>query len=521
MGNRQDRARRPQTPEPPAPYAVAPDRGLSAAPGIRAGGVRESIGSPATLGIADVRDTASRDQAREPGPDWGHAFSTIAVYPPEPPPAPAGGVGAEVGGGTVVVHRQEALTLQPPSLLAPRDPAERYRLGRELRLDPALIVERQLEPATLLDAVRQVNLNVTALPTPAPGGSSAGGAPGTAAPPPSAPSGALSGPAIPAPTPLVPPGAGPETPRAATPGDLLKAVMAVPVLDDAVQRLSTDARDRVSRDWGRLGTGERAIFVSTAVLIGAGALAGVASDPESRRFALDQLNGRVLPVPGIDGFHVELNTAGGGVMVGLHLDVGRLLPPSLGFGPGSPEAIGGPPQPIERFAASDGDSAAEARTDGLVLSQPGDAAELEANRLADQVMRGSAAEATAQRQSSPSPRDEDAPPLAWRDVASDEPRVPDRDAAGQLRDVLASGGAPLAGEAREFFEPRFGHDFSRVRVFADDRAAASAQSVGALAYATGSNIVFGSGQYAPETEPGRRLLAHELAHVAQEGAAER
>jgi hypothetical protein len=65
-------------------------------------------------------------------------------------------------------------------------------------------------------------------------------------------------------------------------------------------------------------------------------------------------------------------------------------------------------------------------------------------------------------------------------------------------------------------EPRFGHDFSRVRVHADAKAAQSAQAVDALAYTVGSDIVFGPHQHAPDSSAGRELLAHELAHVVQQ-----
>jgi hypothetical protein len=65
---------------------------------------------------------------------------------------------------------------------------------------------------------------------------------------------------------------------------------------------------------------------------------------------------------------------------------------------------------------------------------------------------------------------------------------------------------------------RFGHDFSQVRVHTDRRAAESARSIGALAYTMGEHIVFGTGHYAPSTEAGRHLLAHELAHVVQQRA---
>ena len=80
-----------------------------------------------------------------------------------------------------------------------------------------------------------------------------------------------------------------------------------------------------------------------------------------------------------------------------------------------------------------------------------------------------------------------------------------------------SSGRPLDPGVRTFLEPRFGFDFSRVRIFSDEKAAQSAQSIGALAYTTGTNIVFGGGRYQPGTSEGRRLLAHELTHVVQQG----
>jgi hypothetical protein len=66
-------------------------------------------------------------------------------------------------------------------------------------------------------------------------------------------------------------------------------------------------------------------------------------------------------------------------------------------------------------------------------------------------------------------------------------------------------------------EPRFGHDFSHVKVHTDTKAARSATAVNALAYTVGRDVVFGVGQYTPQTNRGRRLLAHELTHVVQQG----
>jgi Domain of unknown function (DUF4157) len=86
-----------------------------------------------------------------------------------------------------------------------------------------------------------------------------------------------------------------------------------------------------------------------------------------------------------------------------------------------------------------------------------------------------------------------------------------------VHDVLGSAGRPLEPGMRGDMEARFGHSFSQVRVHTGEPAAASAQSVGAAAYTVGRHVVFGAGRYAPGTAEGRSLLAHELAHVVQQG----
>ena len=85
-----------------------------------------------------------------------------------------------------------------------------------------------------------------------------------------------------------------------------------------------------------------------------------------------------------------------------------------------------------------------------------------------------------------------------------------------VHEVLHSSGQPLDRQTRAFFEPRFGHDLSKVRIHTDVKAAESAQAVNALAYTVGRDVVFGMGHYAPRTTDGRRLLAHELTHVVQQ-----
>ena len=82
--------------------------------------------------------------------------------------------------------------------------------------------------------------------------------------------------------------------------------------------------------------------------------------------------------------------------------------------------------------------------------------------------------------------------------------------------VLASPGEPLDSGTRAFFEPRFGRNFSGVRVHTNQEAAQSADAVRARAYASNQSLVFAQGQYRPNTGEGRELLAHELAHVTQQ-----
>jgi outer membrane protein OmpA-like peptidoglycan-associated protein len=82
--------------------------------------------------------------------------------------------------------------------------------------------------------------------------------------------------------------------------------------------------------------------------------------------------------------------------------------------------------------------------------------------------------------------------------------------------VLKGAGAPLERSTARFMESRFNRDFSQVRVHAGPEAAHAAASINAHAFTTGRNIVFGAGRYAPQSDRGKRLLAHELTHVVQQ-----
>jgi hypothetical protein len=82
--------------------------------------------------------------------------------------------------------------------------------------------------------------------------------------------------------------------------------------------------------------------------------------------------------------------------------------------------------------------------------------------------------------------------------------------------ILQSGGLPLPRDAQAFFERRFGRDFSQVRIHTDGEAANSAQAINARAYTIGKHVFFGTSEYVPELETGRKVIAHELAHVIQQ-----
>jgi hypothetical protein len=155
----------------------------------------------------------------------------------------------------------------------------------------------------------------------------------------------------------------------------------------------------------------------------------------------------------------------------------------------------------------------------LAIGQVNDPLEHEADRVADQVMRMSAPNFTI----GPTP-----PPISHKcEVDEEEERqmlqikpagsqAPTAEAPSIVHEVLRSPGQPLDATARAYFEPHYQHDFSSVRVHSDALAAESAQAANALAYTVGRNIVFGAGQYTPETAPGKLLLAHELTHVVQQ-----
>ena len=109
--------------------------------------------------------------------------------------------------------------------------------------------------------------------------------------------------------------------------------------------------------------------------------------------------------------------------------------------------------------------------------------------------------------------------VARQVLESDVLRRDQRTGTSGAHGSASSSGSPLDSNSAAFFEPRFGYDFSKVRIHADEDAAASARSIGAVAFTAGPHIAFDRGRYRPSTTEGRRLLAHELAHVVQQGHA--
>jgi hypothetical protein len=153
----------------------------------------------------------------------------------------------------------------------------------------------------------------------------------------------------------------------------------------------------------------------------------------------------------------------------------------------------------------------------LKLGAPGDVHEQEADRVADQVMR--MPEPQAPRPSAGgyiegrNAQDSHARVLTKRAQANDTPGAA---APPIVHEVLRSPGQPLDPATRNFMEPRFAHDFSRVRVHADSKSAEMADALNARAFTVGSDIYFGRRELQPRTAESYRLLAHELAHVGQQ-----
>lgn len=158
----------------------------------------------------------------------------------------------------------------------------------------------------------------------------------------------------------------------------------------------------------------------------------------------------------------------------------------------------------------------------LTINQPNDAYEQEADNTADRIMRTevksnehsffkSAGISSVQRKCAHCEEEEKIQRKEFR-----EDKIQSGNNFESYAGNLNSGGKAISKNVRDFFEPRFGYDFSDVKIHSDSSAVKSAQSINALAYTSGNNIVFNENQYSPDTYGGKKLLAHELTHVIQQ-----
>lgn len=153
-------------------------------------------------------------------------------------------------------------------------------------------------------------------------------------------------------------------------------------------------------------------------------------------------------------------------------------------------------------------SCKDKRTSGLQrklsIGAINDPLEQEADRVAAQVLSGPAPAGIARA------------PLAIRRFAPGAVELAAQEAPASVDRALSASGSALDDATRQDMEHRFGHDFSLVRVHHDSAAAQSARDVNAKAYTVGNHIAFDQGQFAPASQAGRNLLAHELTHVVQQ-----
>ena len=153
----------------------------------------------------------------------------------------------------------------------------------------------------------------------------------------------------------------------------------------------------------------------------------------------------------------------------------------------------------------------------LTVGAPDDPLEKEADDMADKVMRMpmpglisfSSGKNIVNRKCAACEEEEK---IHRKESSSDSTSA----APSIVHDVLSAGGRSMDSETRSFMEPRFNYDFSKVKIHDNDLAAKSASSINALAYTSGNNVVFNSGQYNTNSDSGKRLLAHELTHVVQQ-----
>jgi hypothetical protein len=224
----------------------------------------------------------------------------------------ASGSMANVGpaSSAAFLQRQSDLTLTMPQLGAPRREYRLFPPGQEphLHLDPWVQAYSLLDPDMIQRAL--INLDLGGIAASPAGPLQSPAAPSTAA--------------TPTPTATVPQTPGPTAPRPASAGDVLSALVAVPEVKAAINRLRDTATDRLQHDWRRLSTSDKVVAIGGTALVAGGALAEILSNNASRQFALQQIQGRAIPVPLVPGLSVQVNPIGPNQSVMLNLDLSAL-----------------------------------------------------------------------------------------------------------------------------------------------------------------------------------------------------
>jgi hypothetical protein len=188
----------------------------------------------------------------------------------------------------------------------------------------------------------------------------------------------------------------------------------------------------------------------------------------------------------------------------------------VGAKPTSPKAV--PPRPVPFWAGVQARQANPARLDRPGIWHRQDAGSV-MRQVDPEEEEEEPVQAMALVQRQVEPEEEEEEPVQTK-AGSGGARTLPASTAAQVH-ALRGGGRPLPERTRAFMEPRFGRDFSAVRVHTGPAAAESASALRARAYTIGREVAFGAGEYAPDTHAGQKLIAHELTHVVQQCSPQR
>lgn len=279
-------------------------------------------------------------------------------------------------------------------------------------------------------------------------------------------------------------------PREGTAGDVVEAVVAIPEVSMFLTDIGNDFLYDAGLAWDN-SLMNKFGFIGGGLGMAGGlglAIYAARNDPDALDLMFSPLSGTVIPAFDFDIFpgvlrsfaleanfdRYDKNGSARNIMGALHFDVGRLLPPMLGFGPVNEwQPIGAPP--IQRKCAH--------------------CEEEEKKKLQRKPLKN------------------DADPVIQR--SSKESRTAGPQIASSLQSSKGTG-RPLPDHTRSWMESRFGTDFSNVSIHTDAKSVQLNRELNAQAFTHGRDIYFNKGKFDPDTDGGKRLLAHELTHVIQQ-----